>query len=213
VTYFDYPAAYGGVVFQEAMLMNDPTADQSYKSVEFAVSKRLSSGWQFMASYSATKTENPYVFSTGGGLTLGINELTPNAEIFSANHTWEWLSRASGAYRFPGRVQLSANFEHRSGEPFARTVSVAGGSQIRSLTVRVEPIGSRRRPNINLLDVRAERDFRLAAGQQLVARVNVFNALNGSTVTNFTTLSGPNFLRPTAILNPRIVELSASYRF
>ena len=139
--------------------------------------------------------------------------MTPNAEIFSANRTWEWLGRASGAYQFPFGLMTSVNFEHRSGEPIARTVSVAGGSQIRSLTVRVEPIGSIRRPNINVMDVRTEKKFRLGSTQQLIARLNVYNTLNAGTVTNWTTLSGPNYLRPTAILNPRLIELSASYKF
>ena len=55
ITYFDYPAAYTAVSFQEAMLVNDPNADSWYKSVEVAVSKRLARGWQMMVSYSATR--------------------------------------------------------------------------------------------------------------------------------------------------------------
>jgi hypothetical protein len=44
-------------------------------------------------------------------------------------------------------------------------------------------------------------------------RANVFNVLNANAVTSMTVLSGANYLRPTAILSPRIVEFSASYTF
>ncbi len=213
IGYWDYPAAYAGVAFQEVMLINDPRRNDSYRSFELAASRRMSRGWQFMVSYSATKRNEPLVNNAGGGLTLGVNTYDPNGEIFAADNTWEWLGRASGAYNLPKGMLVSANFEHRSGTPFARTVSVAGGQQIRSLTIRVEPIGARRQPNINLLDVRVEKNFRLTTRQTALVRLNMYNFLNVNTITGLTALSGPNFLRPTGILPPRQFELSAIYKF
>jgi hypothetical protein len=213
IGYWDYPATYSGVAFQQVTLINDDRANDNYRSFELAATRRLSGGWQFMVSYSATKRNQPLTNNTGGGLTLGINTYDPNAEIFAADDNWEWLGRASGAYNLRGGILVSANYEHRSGNPYARTVSVAGGSQIRSLTIRVEPIGARRLPNINLLDVRAEKNFRLNARQSAVVRLNMYNFLNVSTITGVTALSGPNFLRPTGIVPPRQFELSATYRF
>jgi hypothetical protein len=213
IGYWDYPASYAGAAFQQVTLINDPRANDSYKSFELAASRRLAGGWQFMVSYSATKRDQPLVNNTGGGLTLGINTFDPNAEIFAADTNWEWLGRASGAYTLPYGLLVSANYEHRSGNPFARTVSVAGGSQIRSLTIRVEPIGTRRLPNINLMDVRLEKNFRLTGRQSAVVRLNMYNFLNVNTITGVTALSGPNFLRPSGIVPPRQFELSASYRF
>jgi hypothetical protein len=213
IGYLDYPSAYAGAAFQEVMLINDPRANDSYKSFEMAGTRRMASGWQFMASYSATKRQQPLVNNTGGGLTLGINTFDPNAEIFAEDDTWEWLGRASGAYSLPAGILISANFEHRSGNAFARTVSVAGGSQVRSLTIRAEPIGTRRLPNINLLDVRLEKNVHFSGTKNLLVRVNMYNFLNVNTVTAATALSGPNFLRPTGIVPPRQFELSATYRF
>jgi hypothetical protein len=213
IGYFDYPATYAGAAFQEVMLINDPKANDSYKSLEIAGSKRLTHGWQFMASYSATKRHNPLVQNAGGGLTLGINTFDPNAEIFAADNTWEWLVRGSGAYNFRGGILVSANYERRSGDAFARTVSVAGGGQIRSLTVRVEPIGARRRPDINLLDMRVEKNLRVTDRQSVLVRLNIYNTLNINTITSSTALSGPNFLKPTGIVPPRQFELSGTYRF
>jgi hypothetical protein len=81
------------------------------------------------------------------------------------------------------------------------------------MTVRVEPIGSIRLPDINLLDMRAQKDVRIVGGQKLSLRLNVYNVLNINTVTGQTVLSGASFGRPTAIVAPRLMELSASYSF
>jgi hypothetical protein len=220
VTYYEYPAALAGVAFQQPMLINDRNSDQTYKSVEVAASKRLTDRWQFMASYSATKMDIPIVQNTSGvsdfaspGLAPFVSTFDPNAEIFTADKTWEWMGRVSGSYRFPWEVILSANFDHRSGTPFARTVSAAGGRTIPSLTVRVEPIGTRRTPSINLMDFRAEKSFRLATGHRLGLRVQVYNALNVNTATGVTQLSGPNFLRPSSIVPPRTTEFGVTYNF
>ena len=114
---------------------------------------------------------------------------------------------------FPRDVQVSANFEHRSGASQARTVSFTGGRQIPSITLRVEPIGARRLPNLNILHLRAEKSFRLTQGQKVAVRLNVFNALNINTVLTRTVLSGPDFLRPLTITPPRIAEFAVSYSF
>jgi hypothetical protein len=213
VTYWDYPAAFAGRAFQQPMLINDSRSDPNFKSVEVAMSKRLADRWMFMASYSATKLHIPYVSNISGIFNPQATTFDPNAEINAANNTWEWLGRLSGAYQFPADMQVSANFEHRSGDPWGRSVSFAGGRQIPSLTVRVEPIGTRRLPNINLLNLRAEKSFRVRQGQRLSLRLNVYNAMNVNTVLSVTPLSGRSFLRPRTILPPRIAEFAAQYTF
>jgi hypothetical protein len=213
ITYWDYPAAYRGAAFQQPMLINDQSADETYKSFEIAVSKRTSNRWQLMTSYSATKLGIPYIPTTAGGFTVNLPTQDPNAEIFAANNTWEWLGRVSGAYLFPAGIQVSGNFEHRSGTPWARTVSVRGGQQIPSLTVRVEPIGERRLPNLNVLNVRAEKSFGLGSGHRLALRLNVYNTLNVNTVRSVNALSGSAFGRPTLITPPRIAEVGLTYTF
>jgi len=215
ITYYDYPVAYAGAAFQQPMLVNDAKSDANFKSFELAASKRLADRWMFMASYSATKLGIPYIPSQTASLGAALTNFDPNAEINAANHTWEWLSKVSGAYLFPADVQVSGNFEHRSGDPWARQVSFTGGQQIPSMTLRVEPIGTRRLPHLNILHLRAEKSFRLrrGQGQRVALRLNVYNALNINTVLTVTQLSGRSFLRPRTIAPPRIAEFSVSYTF
>jgi hypothetical protein len=139
--------------------------------------------------------------------------LNPNAEINTADRELEWEQKVSGVYVLPFQITAAASFEHRSGLPWARQVRFTGGRTIPNITLNVEPIGTRRLPNTNQLDVRVEKTFNLNAGQKVAARLNVFNVLNANTVLEVTRLSSANFGLPTAIMPPRIAEFSVSYRF
>jgi hypothetical protein len=213
ITYYEYPTTLSSSAFQVATIVNDEKANQKYSTLEVAASRRLVGKWQMMASYSATKRNVPLPNNVGGGTAFGANTQDPNAEIFAADNNWEWLGRVSGSYLLPYGLQTSANFEHRSGAPWARTALFRGGATIPSITLNVEPIGTRRLPNINLLDFRLEKRFSLRPKQQFQLQVNIFNALNINDVTAVTQQSGPSFGLATAIVLPRIVAFSARYIF
>ena len=196
-------------------MVNDPNADQKYKSIDFGVFKRYSSGWQFAASYTATKKYVPF----HSGLTPGsfssqveAAALTPNDEINQLDNTLEWSSKVSGAYLFPRGFLVSANVEGRNGVPYARQVLFTGGQTVPSIVLNVEPIGTRRMPTVYLTDARVEKRFDFG-GRQLSTRVNFYNLLNKNTVTALNMRASATFERPSQILAPRIMELSASFSF
>ena len=113
----------------------------------------------------------------------------------------------------PWGVLGSGNYEYRSGLPFARQVLFTGGVTVPTIVLNVEPIGTHALPDLHLLDVRVEKRFAVWGTDTVMLRANVFNVLNRGTVTGVTMRAGATFLRPTAIMPPRIVELSASYSF
>ena len=224
ITFYEYPAALAGRQFQQPMLVNGTSADdQKYTTFELAASKRLDRRWMMMASYSTTNIDVPHwqnTASTGNdftmpGLQVFLTTLDPNAEINSAYKIRESTARLEGAYIFGWGVQLSGNFEHRSGQPWARTVNFAApaGQPIPTIVLRTEPIGARRLPDINLLHMRLEKAIRMSQGRKLAVRMNVFNVTNINTEQSITQLSGVNFGRPGTIMSPRIVELGAEFSF
>lgn len=215
ITYYEYPSTLSGSRFQSPWLVNDDRANARYSSFEAAMSKRLSNGWQFMASYSATKKRVPIIQNAGSsnGLVLYVATDDPNAEINNSDNTWEWLGRAEGAYMLPFDALVSFHFEHRSGEPQARTVLLRGGRTIPSITLRAEPLGAFRLPNINVLDLRLEKSIRVGPSQKLAGRVNMFNLTNINTVTGQIQQSGATFRRPTGIVTGRTIEFSGTYSF
>ena len=207
ITFFDYANAYAGLNFQRQTLFNDPLADRSYESMEFAVSRRLANNWQFRASYSATRIDEPFPTSYTEAF------LDPNAEIFASNQTWEWGARASGSYLFPYDILVSSNFEHRSGDPWARTFEFTGGRNVPSVLARVEPLGTRRLPHINLLDVRFQKGLSLGSSRELQLRVNFYNLVNTQVATSIQNLSGPNFGLVLSRVLPRIMDFQVQYKF
>jgi hypothetical protein len=213
ITYYDYPREYAGLAFQQPWVVNDPGANQTYRSFEVAASKRFSDRWTFMGSYTATKKNIP--FPSSGAVRSGIQAvpLNPNSELFAADNTWDWQARFSGAYTLPADVVVSGNFEHRSGDPLARTALFTGGQQISSITLPVEPLGTSRLPNLNLLDLRVEKRFSLGTGQKVAVQLNIFNALNINSATAITLQSGPNYGRVTAIIPPQSAQFGVSYTF
>ena len=218
VTYFEYSPDLAGAEFEEFMVVNDSSIDPKHTAIELAGVKRLSNRWQLMVSYSATKKNKPNISAlnpTGFAAAVGPDggTLDPNSEINRADETWEWDFKAVGSYTFPYEILVSSIFDHRSGDAFARQVQFRGGQTIRSIVLNVEPIGSQRLPNINLLSMRFEKAFRVLEAHKLAVQVNLYNALNANTATSQQPRAGSTFLRPRAVLPPRLLELSMAYTF
>ena len=223
-TYYEFPTSLNGRAFTRTTLVNDPAADQSYKTIEVAGSRRLAGGWQFSASYSATLFNVPFTCDHSSGaanfVTRGCNG-NPNAEINTSNNTWEWSGKISGAYILPYGITASANYDHRSGQPEGRRVLFTGGQTVRSFLMNVEPVGTIRLPATNLLDLRTAKRFALGGSRSVEVRGDIFNLLNTNTVLRRVLQSGSTYLLPftsganatTAIVLPRILQVGASFNF
>ena len=217
MTYYEFPRSLAGAQFEEFMWINDPRADQSYKSLELAFTKRLADRWQLNGSYSATKKHLP-MGARGSATNAGIMDLAtigdynPNTEINTSDDTWDWDGKVVGAYVFPFDFLVSANFHHTSGDAFAREVQFRGGATIPSIVLKVEPIGSQRKPNINLLTLKFEKSFPWRT-QRVRLALSVYNALNANTATTVQQRSGGSFLRPRSIMPPRVAEVNVNYTF
>jgi hypothetical protein len=228
VTYWEYSSTLQGAQFEEftPVVWPGAAANQTFKTIEVAAIKRLSNRWQMVASYSATKKNWPIgaaglARGTGFGTSsptfsaAGDNAgfLTPNTEINTSDETWDWDGKVSGTYVFPAEILVSGNFHHTSGDPFARQVRFTGGRTIPFLVVNVDPIGTYRRPHLNVVTARVEKRFQLPGSQIATVTLNIHNLLNANTVTGLQNRSGPSFLQPLSILPPRLAEIALTYRF
>jgi len=226
VTYFEYSPALRGLQFEQYTPVSDSRANMSFRTIELAASKRLADRWQLLASFSATKKNWPIGGSnSASSLGFGTSSPTfsaagehvgffnPNVEIFTVDKTWDWDGKVIGTYILPANVAVSGNFQHTSGDAFARTVNFRGGRTIPSLVVNVEPIGTHRRPNLNLVTMKVEKRFLLPRAHTATVTLNVYNLLNANTATGLQNRSGAEFLRPRSILPPRLAEVGIAYRF
>lgn len=218
LTYWDYPASYRGAAFEGVKLVNDdPKNDSTYKTIEFAATRRLSGGWQLLGSYSATKRDVPFVDGSA---------LTPNTEINTADHTWTWIGKMSGSYTFPKGILGGVSYSIRNGARLARQVQIvapAGTASIANLVVNAEPIGSLSLENVGLLDLRVAKRIGLGQGRNLELRLDCFNVMNVNPVTSIVTRSGPTFGNATAsadggqngtgLTPPRIFQIETRFTF
>jgi hypothetical protein len=214
ITYFEYPVALRGNAFQAPWIVNDPAADKEYTSFEIAASRRLANRWSTQGSFSFTQIDDPLPPNTASGAVgaFEANTRDPNAEIFAADNTKEWQARFSGSYMMPWwDIQLSANYQARSGAYWARTAVFRGGVTIPSITLRVEPRDAHQMPTIHLTDFRVEKRLRLGGAKTLALRMNLFNLFNAATITSISTGSGSSFGRVTGILRGRLTEFNVAY--
>lgn len=216
-TYYEYARNLVGQSFEVPMYINDRQRDQTYKSFEVGAIRRFSRNWFFSVSIAGTHKYAPLIsglIPSESAQQAGQGAANnPNAEINTLDDSWEWNNKVSGSYEFPYRIRLGVNYQNRSGVPYARQVLFSGGQTIPSIVLNVEPIGTRKRPDISLVDLRLERTFSFSKEKKLSARLNIYNLLNASTVTNLNARAGATFLRPSAILPARIMELNATFSY
>jgi carboxypeptidase family protein/TonB-dependent receptor-like protein len=203
VTYWDYPAALSGRQNAGTTLVSWP-GSQTYKTIEVAGTRRMSGKWQVNLSFSATKFNVPFT---------DRQALNPNSEINTSANYWEYTAKASGGYILPYTIVGSANYERRLGDPQARTHQFTGGQTIPSIVLSVEPQGSIRLPDTDLVDFRFAKRMRIRGSQTLEARFDFFNVFNANFVRARNLRSGRDYLLPTQIILPRILQMGVTYNF
>jgi hypothetical protein len=92
------------------------------------------------------------------------------------------------------------------GQAFGRTL-ITTLNNYGAIRVLSEPIGARRQDHVTLLDLRVDKDIRIAGANQMTAFVEVFNTLNTNPEQNVNWETGASFLSPLIIVPPRIVRV------
>jgi hypothetical protein len=203
ITYYEYPTSLRGAAYAGTMYVNTD-GQQTFKTFEVAGTRRMADGWHAAASYTLTQLDIP--FNDG-------QADNPNTEIFTANNTLEITAKASVGYDLPWGIKSSGTYEWRSGTPQARNAQFTGGVTIPQIVLNVEDVGSINLPAAKLVSFRMARTFAIKANQNIEARFDFFNVLNTNFVTAWTTRAGSQFLVPTAIIQPRILQVGVTYRF
>jgi hypothetical protein len=193
------------------IVRNVPDTAARHWTVDLVGTKRLRARWSLVASLTHTWSRNYANNYSGQSVRQNFYPLTPNDLINTAangTHVFRmWNAKAYATYLAPGGVQVAGLVRHQSGQPFGRTFSTL----LNYGTVRVlaEPMGTRRMDHITLVDLKVEKSFRVWS-ERLAVFVDLFNALNANPEQNVSWASG-SFLRPLAVVPPRIVRLGARF--
>jgi hypothetical protein len=190
------------------VVRNVPDADSAYWSLDVAATRRFAGRWSLVAGFEHTWSRDQASGYSGQALRNNTYPLTPNDLINAAPggqyQFSTWSAKVFGTYDGPWGVRLIPLLRHQSGQPYGRTfVTTLSYGNVRILA---EPIGTRRMDNVTLLDIRAEKGIRLPQGRRIAGFIDVFNLLNGNPEQN-TSWSSGSFLRPLAIVAPRIARI------
>ena len=196
-------------------LTNKPIGD-TYGTIEAGVTKRMSDRWQLTSGFDWTKRNLSSLFSED-----------PNTVFWNSNNTQTtgWTFKASGSYMFKWGVLIGLSYTAMKGEPYGRTLTVteqhlklADPNRTTPLvqgnmTIVAEKAGTYYLPAINLLNVRAQKEFVIKQTQRLHLMVNIFNLTGARTVIGVDQATGRSFGRPTANISGAVVRFGMRYAF
>jgi hypothetical protein len=220
--YFKDPI-YNGVATNNVQFTT-PLLNQEYSGVDLTLNKRMSNRWSFTGGASFGRTVN----HNGGG-----DQNNPTNRAFDGGVTANsrpWSYRLSGVYQAPYHWIASGTFVFDKGA--GETTSVVVGTDtiafpVGNGTTQTVTVAKREetccgvsaadgwtpyRNNLVQLDMSLRRTFRFQ-GKTFVPRLDLFNALNNSTVTAQVTQLGPTYHRVSGIQAGRMIKVGFNYEF
>jgi hypothetical protein len=178
-------------------------ADSDYYNFEVTATRRETTFWSMQASFAHT-WRHETALTAGAGYTPNAFINTDDERLVSTT----WQAKLLATMKFRGDFRVTPTIRHQAGNPFGRvfTQTFNWGNA----TVRAEPIDAQRMPNINVLDIRTEKAFRVGPGR-VTGFFDVYNIFNTNAEQDLTTTSGSSWLRPIAITPPRIARIGVKF--
>ena len=126
-----------------------------------------------------------------------------------------WTFKLNSTINAGWDVHVTPALRVQSGQPFGRVINAGTANGINYGTQRVlaELIDSRTQDDIVILDLRAERRFKLGKAGNLAGFIDLYNIGNSDAANNINWVSSSTFLVPSAIIGPRIVRFGVRYDF
>lgn len=224
-------------------IKNVPELERKYQALELVLKKRMSNNWQFLGSAILSKSYGNIGlgynassgFSSAGESPNYFVNLTENSNL---DFDRPLVIKLMGTYRFPYDFYLSFFYTHRSGIPWARSVTIYAPSSwseeenaySSSVNVLLEEPGTRRNDAYDNLNLRIEKEFKLKGAGRISLYVDIFNALgnkyrsiiqndggfwfpSGENTTEGRRILSSDYKRIVAVTGVRTFRLSLHVRF
>lgn len=234
ITVFNRKPQFAG---QDLDFETNPTGfNGHYKGLEITGQKRFADRWQFLGSWTVSKSTlqrtaitigafggeeegaggigyNPTGVSAYDNPNSGINQ-NGESDFYDRTH----VIKLAASYILPKLdVNLAGIYKHQTGTPYGRILTVtedASGNAFNQgpISLFAEPRGTYRFPSLNYVDFRASKIFRFER-HELEFIFDVFNLTNTNVVTELNVNSGAVFQDPTNVFGPRVIRLGGRWRF
>jgi hypothetical protein len=219
LTLYSVPRALSGRTVEHIVQMTDDESRSRYHAYGVTFNKQYSSNWSFLTSFDASFRDiqeiaprNPNEALYGPGTFDSAAPCTANNnQCRQRLPEWSYAMRFSGTYQLPWGLLVASSFTAQSGEWFSRDVQVrdANGANV---VISVEPQAGRY-DWVKVWDNRISKRMTIFGSQTIEGMIDIFNTLNVNTITAQTNRMGSAYLQPTTITAPRVIRLSARYRF
>jgi outer membrane receptor protein involved in Fe transport len=204
---------------------------EDYTGFMVSLNKRLTTNWMMNGSLTISETKGFHAGSSLGPAADQDSSFFPldnarfgrdpndyiNADgLLNGDRTY--IFKLQGTYIFPYDIKLSGNYSWLTGRPYARQVTVTDLAQGAKVIFTEERDGSRRTSDVNLLDIRIEKEFPISGEFRIGVSADIFNLFNSDAFYDVaTTLSNPEtqdiFGVGSVFVPPRRVMLGAKLRF
>lgn len=199
---------------------------QDFKAFFVQLNKRFSNQWQGQLSYT---WQNAQAYATGtvtGSTQQDFSSLssttgfgrTPNDLINAygptpTNSTNSW--KVSSTYRAPFDIVIGARYSYESGRPYGRLITARLNQG--NTTILAEPRGAYYMDAVNDLQIRLDKDFKLANQQSFRLSLDMFNLFNAGTVltvlNNSSQTGDAGFGQTNTVVQPRRFTVGLRYQF
>lgn len=193
----------------QIVVRNLPDAANDHLTWEAVARRRFSRRWSLFASVAHAWNRDHAREYFGQQIRANEFPVTPNDFIHTdrrGRHVYrDWSARIHGTWEGPWSTRVTPFLRYQSGQAFGRTLV----ARLNTGTIRVlaEPVGARRQDSVTLLDLRVEKDIRVAGMSQVTAFVEVFNTLNANPEQNISWETGTAFMSPLVIVPPRTARI------
>ena len=186
-------------------------AQSDYYTFELTGTKRMSHNWSAMMSFSKTWSAAQAATFFGTGFRQNALPVSPqdliNTEPDGQVKYTDWSVKLNGTYQAPWGFKISPMLRLQAGQNWGRTFSAT----LNYGTVRIaaEPLDTNRQRDIAVTDIRIEKQMSFGGSLKVGPFLDVYNMFNTNAEQNITWASGASFLRPTAIVPPRVARIGA----
>lgn len=207
VTVFNQNPAMRGQF--DVLWSNQPEQNRNFHGVDLTVRKSMSNRWMVMGSASWGRSDIDIAGT--------VDRNNPNFTFRRGPESNErpFFVKVSSAYQAPLGVSVAGNFQHYQGLPETTTVQVTSATtrltQVNQVLV-VDPVGTRRQPDVTLFDLNIRRPVRIGK-LRLDPRVDIFNVLNASGITSYVAQLGPSYGRAIEVIGGRLIKFGVNFNF
>ncbi len=204
---------------REFLLTTGPGTKADVNAFSLSAIKRMSSNWQLTSSLTVQKATSDHIFGDTAQLNFREYGRDPNNYINSeglAVRDRRVLAKTQFLYAgLPLGLTLAVDWNYLTGYPTQRQVRVAE-TGLNSVVQTAPRASDRRYEDIDLLNLRLQKDIRLGKGDTRVAlTANLINVLNRNTATRLRSdlATSDIYHAPRVVLAPRRLMLGAKFDF